>query len=96
MNKKDYDRDIKGLDSEISVLLARKKDLVYSFKMNCPHKAKDMAITSFTPEDEYGRRVYAWTTYDYTCTRCGAEASTDNRTLSLDYVRSLLRGSINK
>lgn len=71
MNKREYDRKMKNMGAYAARILSEKFKLEAAWQHACPHPAKKLVGRENVKEDEYGRIMDSWTTYDYKCERCG-------------------------
>ena len=72
MNKREFDAEIKRLNNNIESAYKARTRITKEFQENCPHHLKYLRCESNDQQDEYGRWIDSWTTYTYSCTRCGA------------------------
>ena len=71
MNKREYDRRMKELNSRQESIQLQRAAITRLFKQTCvhPRKSLDVAINQY--EDEYGKVQASWKDYTYFCRRCG-------------------------
>lgn len=91
MKKKEYQDKIAQWAEIRRQAEAQMFELTKKWQKQCMHKTEHITMIVNTGEDETGRYVPDWNTYQYECTNCGKKLSADKKFKTPEDLREAMR-----